>query len=94
MPALATAEVEFGGESSEHAKRRTGEAWFKVDGTLQQLPTAYYDREKLKAGNKIVGPAIVNQYDSTTVILPGLSALVDRFGNLIIETGAAPAAAH
>ena len=94
MPALATAEVEFGGESSEHAKRRTGEAWFKVDGTLQQLPTAYYDREKLKAGNKIVGPAIVNQYDSTTVILPGLSALVDRFGNLIIETGAASAAAH
>ena len=65
-----------------------------MDGTLQQLPTAYYDREKLKAGNKIVGPAIVNQYDSTTVILPGLSALVDRFGNLIIETGAATAAAH
>jgi N-methylhydantoinase A/oxoprolinase/acetone carboxylase beta subunit len=94
MPALETAEVEFGGESSEHALRRTGEAWFQVDGKLQKLPTGYYDREKLKAGNKIAGPAIVNQYDSTTVILPGLSALVDRFGNLIIETGAAHAAGH
>ena len=94
MPELKTAEVPFGDESPAAALRRTGEAWFQVDGKLQPLPTGYYDRAALKAGNKLVGPAIVNQYDSTTVILPGLTALVDRFGNLIIETGAAIAGGH
>lgn len=88
MPALTTPEVEAGDESSEAALRRTGEAWFRVDGTLRQVETRYYDRHKLKAGNRISGPAIVNQYDTTTVIPPGLEAHVDRFGNIIIEVGA------
>ena len=94
MPELVTAEVAFGDESPAHALRKTSAAWVPVGGKLQQLPTGYYDRALLKAGNKIVGPAIVNQYDSTTVIPPGLVALVDRFGNLIIETGAASAGNH
>ena len=34
------------------------------------------------------GPAIVNQYDSTTVIPPGISAHVDRYGNIVVEVGA------
>ena len=49
------------------------------------MPTRYYDRAALKAGNRLEGPAIVNQYDSTTVIPPGLTARVDRFGNIVIE---------
>ena len=48
-----------------------------------------YDRTALKAGNRLDGPAIVNQYDSTTVIPPGLTAHVDRFGNIVIGTGVA-----
>ncbi len=43
-----------------------------------------YDRTKLHGGNRIDGPAIVEQMDSTTVILPGLTAAVDRFGNMLI----------
>jgi N-methylhydantoinase A/oxoprolinase/acetone carboxylase beta subunit len=50
------------------------------------VPTRYYDRSALKAGNRLDGPAIVNQYDSTTVIPPGLTARVDRFGNVVIDT--------
>ena len=49
------------------------------------MPTRYYDRAALKAGNRLEGPAIVNQYDSTTVIPPGLTAHVDRFGNIVID---------
>ena len=30
----------------------------------------------------------MNQYDTTTVIPPGISARVDRFGNILIEIGA------
>ena len=69
------------------ALRHEGDAWFRVDGALEQVPTRYYDRSALKAGNRIEGPAIVNQYDSTTVIPPGISAHVDRFGNIVIEVG-------
>ena len=45
-----------------------------------------YDRYKLAAGGIIEGPAIVEEMDSTTVIHPGFSAEVDRFGNLLIRT--------
>jgi N-methylhydantoinase A/oxoprolinase/acetone carboxylase beta subunit len=84
MPALATPETEAGSESSSDALRHEGEAWFIVGGALAQVPTRYYDRSALKAGNRLAGPAIVNQYDSTTVIPPGLTARVDPFGNVVI----------
>ena len=44
-----------------------------------------YDRGRLHAGNIIPGPAIVEQMDSTTVILPGQKAAVDRYQNMLIE---------
>lgn len=44
-----------------------------------------YDREKLHNGNVILGPAIVEQMDSTTLILPGQKATVDRYLNMTIE---------
>lgn len=44
-----------------------------------------YDREKLRNGNVIEGPAIVEQMDSTTIILPGQKATVDPYLNMIIE---------
>ena len=88
MPELSTPEVESGGESSDAALRHEGKAWFRVGGELRQVDTRYYDRSALKAGNRLDGPAIVNQYDTTTVIPPGLTAQVDRFGNIVIEVGA------
>jgi N-methylhydantoinase A len=43
-----------------------------------------YDRARLKAGNRIAGPAIVMEMDSTTVILPRHHGVVDRYGNILI----------
>lgn len=43
-----------------------------------------YDRLKLAVGLEIVGPAIVDQLDTTTVIYPGSVARVDRSGSLVI----------
>ena len=88
MPAFSTPELEAGGESPEGALRHEGDAWFVVDGSLERVATRYYDRAALEAGNRLEGPAIVNQYDSTTVIPPGLGARVDRFGNIVIDVGA------
>ena len=44
-----------------------------------------YDRERLGPGHRIAGPAIVEQMDSTTLILDGQTAAVDAFLNLIVE---------
>ena len=46
---------------------------------------AIYERAKLRAGDRIEGPAIVVEMDSTTLVLPGCAAVVDRFGNILIN---------
>lgn len=43
------------------------------------------DRARLLAGHVVTGPAVISEMDSTTVVLPGHDATVDRWGNLIIE---------
>ena len=43
-----------------------------------------FDRARLKSGNRIAGPAIIMEMDSTTVILPGHRGDVDSFGNILI----------
>src|SRR5262249_11774115 len=88
MPELVTPPLEAGGESPETALRQEGNAWFRVDGALEHVPTRYYDRAALTAGNRLEGPAILSQYDSTTVIPPGIGARVDASGNIVIEVGA------
>ena len=49
------------------------------------VPTAIYDRTRLKAGHRIEGPAIVEEIDSTTLVQPGFQVEVDRYGNLLIS---------
>jgi N-methylhydantoinase A len=44
-----------------------------------------YERALLGAGTMVPGPAIVNEMDSTTVILPGYEASIDTVGNLLIK---------
>jgi len=43
-----------------------------------------YDRDKLHEGLIVHGPAIIIEMDSTTVVLPGYEATVDKLDNLII----------
>ena len=43
-----------------------------------------YDRYRLAVGHILKGPAIVVEFDSTTIIHPGYQAEVDQFGNLLL----------
>jgi N-methylhydantoinase A len=45
-----------------------------------------YERSRIEAGFRFVGPAIVEQSDTTSVIEPGWQAEVDHRGNLILTT--------
>jgi N-methylhydantoinase A len=60
----------------------TRQVWF--DGKPHDA--AVYQREVLKAGAELPGPAIVEQFDSTTVIPVGMNASVDAFMNILILT--------
>ena len=51
------------------------------------VPTTLYERARLPLGARLVGPAIVEQDDTTTVIPPGVTALVDNAGNLRLRRG-------
>jgi N-methylhydantoinase A len=48
-----------------------------------------YDRERLGPGASFTGPAIIEQADTTTVLPPGSSAVVDPYQNLILTVNAA-----
>lgn len=60
----------------------TRSVWF--DG--KAFEAAIYQRERLTAGAVLHGPAVVEQFDSTTVIPPDMSGSVDAFMNILIET--------
>lgn len=49
------------------------------------VPCAIFERNKLATGHRFNGPAIVEQMDSTTLVLPDQEAMVDRHLNLILE---------
>src|SRR5262245_6128834 len=44
-----------------------------------------FDRDRLGHGHRIVGPAVIEQMDATTLLLPDQRATVDPYLNLIIE---------
>ena len=59
------------------------DVWFPEAGGFVSTPL--YSRDQLRPGNRFNGPAIVEQMDTTTVVLPGMSARVDATLNLILE---------
>jgi N-methylhydantoinase A len=59
------------------------DVWLRETGAFVSCPL--YDRAKLSAGNRIEGPAIVEQMDATTLIVPGATAIVDPYLNLLLE---------
>ena len=72
--------IEKGDADPSDAKTRDHQLY--MDGRMQDA--VIYDRALLKAGNRIAGPAIVTEMDSTTLVHSGCEALVDAHGNLII----------
>lgn len=75
--------------SLEAALVRTGPSVFRVAGKLETFDTPVYRREKLPLGERFSGPAIILQKDSTTVLPPDTSAIVDGSGSIIISLGGA-----
>lgn len=69
-------------EPARSATKERRQVYFKQAGGLAEC--RIYDRGRLAPNNRLQGPAVVEEVDSTTVILPGYQGQVDRFGNIII----------
>jgi len=61
----------------------SGKRPVSFDGRFRDAPT--YRRGELLAGNKIKGPALIEEHASTTVLMPGDAMVVDAHGNLVIK---------
>jgi N-methylhydantoinase A len=77
------AEYRLAGMGGARAIKGKREAWF-VDG-YASCPV--YDRYALKPGDAFVGPAIVEERESTAIIGIGDQATIDTRGNLVVEVG-------
>lgn len=78
---LVLPRLERGSPDPTSARVRQIQTYF--DGTF--LNTTVYDRERLVAGNRIAGPAIITERDATTVIHPGHLGEVDEYLNVLIR---------
>ncbi len=52
-----------------------------------KLDTVIYSRAKLSPGMVLSGPAVIEELSASTVIYPGMTAYIDKYGDIIIETG-------
>ena len=78
LPAM---KIKRGTADAKGAKMRDTKVY--IDGKMKKA--VIYDRDKLKAGNKIKGPAIIIEMDSTALVHSGCEAKVDAYGNIIIN---------
>ena len=89
---LQWGEIESGSGDPSAALTVERDVVFEVDGPPKGQQTPFYERSKLRAGDRIKGPAVIEQYDTTTLIPPGLEAEVDRYGNIIVDCTVHPRA--
>jgi len=82
-PATKVTAKQIAGGGDDAAAAIVGDHEIFYDGKSHK--TKLYDRSKIKARNKIEGPAIVMEMDSTTLILPGHVGEVDSYGNIVIR---------
>jgi N-methylhydantoinase A len=83
VPRLELKRLEPGDGNS--ARALTGERpLFDLD-TDRFVAARIYDRAKLMPGDRVQGPAIIDQFDATTMVLGGQAATVDPHGILVIE---------
>ena len=75
---LQVPEYPFDGTSPEHAFIRESALIF----TSGEYKARLYDRARLRHGNRIMGPALLVQSDSTILLPPGWEGVIDAWGNV------------
>jgi len=68
-------------KSSDPSKafKKTRKAWLPLQKRFEEINV--FDGDKLNFGNKVVGPAIIEQVNTTTFVTPEYNLLVDKYGS-------------
>ena len=74
-----------GGSTAEDALKGTRRAWFAEAGGF--VDASVYDRDRLGAGTRFVGPALVEDAGSTLVLGPAATAEVTLSGSILVDIG-------
>jgi N-methylhydantoinase A len=75
-----------GGRDASAALKGHREVWFTERGGW--VKSAVFDRTALRCGNRIAGPAVVEEPDASTLVHPGGEASVDEHANLVLQVSA------
>ncbi|MGI8576020.1 MAG: hydantoinase/oxoprolinase family protein [Egibacteraceae bacterium] len=78
-PELARSEP----DEDDASRARTGQRDVFFDGDWHETPL--YDRHLLRAGDRVAGPAVIEEFGSTVPLSPGFAATVDDYGNLVVR---------
>ena len=62
-----------------------GESVFRRNGSLDAIPTRYFDRSRLPLNKTVPGPVVIFQRDTTVLVPPAWDAVAQESGNLILE---------
>lgn len=71
------------GPDASAARKGVRQAFIEEAGGMVEVPV--YDGHRLRSGNVLDGPAIVEMVTTTVVLFPGNRAWVDPYGNLVVE---------
>lgn len=75
-------EVGAGAGEASGARKGTRPVYFPEAGGFVDCPV--YDRYALRDGDRLAGPAVVEERESTVVLISGCHASVDRHGNIVV----------
>jgi N-methylhydantoinase A len=70
---------EYAGEDPSTAFKKERKVWLPLKRAFEVVPV--YDGAKLSYGNKVAGPAIIEQVNTTTFVAPEYNVLCDRYGS-------------
>jgi N-methylhydantoinase A len=82
LPQLELPSLQKSTTDANHAIKGTRRVYFECE----YCQTNIYDGNKLEPGNKLSGPAIIEQRESTTVVLPEQQATKGNQGGILIST--------
>jgi len=78
---VKASKIDAGTGDPEGAFIETSTVWMDNE----QKEANVYNRDRLRSGDKIFGPAIITEMDSTTLVLSDHVAEVDGYGNILIN---------
>ena len=70
---------EYDGEDPTKAFKRKRKIYLPIEKAFKEVPV--YDGHRLRYGNKVEGPAIIEQINTTTLVTPEFCVLCDKYGS-------------